>query len=141
MKILVPVDGSQNSFKALKYAVNLAKGLTAKSSIVVITVHDDSSFNYINQFVTYEDIKNFLIENSQKELKPAQKLLAKSDVAHSFIIEIGNVSDTILSVADKEKVGMIVIGSKGRSEVSDILLGSVAHRITHKAKQPVLVVK
>ena len=36
MKILVPVDGSQNSFKALKYAVNLAKGLTAKSSIVVI---------------------------------------------------------------------------------------------------------
>jgi nucleotide-binding universal stress UspA family protein len=141
MKILVPIDGSQNSLKALKYAVTLAKGLTAKSSIVVINVHDDSSFNYINQFVTYEDIKNNLIENSQKEMKPAQKLLAKSDITHSFIIEIGNVAETILSIADKEKVGMIVIGSKGRSELSDILLGSVAHRITHKAKQPVLVVK
>lgn len=135
------MDGSQNSLKALKYAINLVKGLTAKSSIVVINVHDDSSFNYVNQFVTYEDIKNFLIENSQKEMKSAQKLLAKSDVTHSFIIEIGNIAETILSTADKEKVGLIVIGSKGRSELSDILLGSVAHRITHKAKQPVLVVK
>ncbi len=141
MKILVPIDGSQNSLKALKYAINLAKGLTAKSSIVVITVHDDSSFNYIDQFVTYDDIKNILIENSQKEMKPAQKLLAKSDISHSFIIEIGNVPETILSIADKEKVGLIVIGSKGRSELSDMLLGSIAHRITHKAKQPVLVIK
>jgi nucleotide-binding universal stress UspA family protein len=53
-----------------------------------------------------------LIENSQTELKPAQKLLANTDIKHSFIIEIGNVAETIINIANKEKVSLIILGSK-----------------------------
>ena len=141
MKILVPVDGSKNSLKALKYAINLANSLNSSSTITVVSVHDDASFYYIDQFASYEEIRKILIENSQTELKPAQKLLANTDIKHSFIIEIGNVSETIINIANKEKVSLIVLGSRGKSEISDVLLGSVSNRVSHKAKQPVLIVK
>jgi nucleotide-binding universal stress UspA family protein len=141
MKILVPVDGSKNSLKAIQYAAKLAQDLRSKSSIVVISVHDDSSLSQVASYVGKKEVENYLIETSETQLKAAQKALAKSKVAHSFIIEIGHIAETILKVANKEKCDLIVMGSKGRSAIADLLLGSVAQRVTSKAKQPVVLVK
>jgi len=141
VKILVPVDGSKCSLKAVKYAAELATGLRSKSSILVINVHDDSALYQMGSYVDPTDIENYLIQTSQRELKGAQKILAKYKIPHNFIIEIGYVAETILQVANKEKCGMIIMGSKGRSGIADVLLGSVSQRVSSRAKQPVLLVK
>ena len=141
MKILVPVDGSKNSLKAVQYAAKLAQDLRSKSSIVVISVHDDSSLSQVASYVGKKEVENYLIETSETQLKAAQKALAKSKVTHSFIIEIGHIAETILKIANKEKCDLIVMGSKGRAAIADLLLGSVAQRVTSKAKQPVVLVK
>ena len=141
MKLLVPVDGSKPSLNAVKYAIQFAKNSRSKVSIVVVNVHDDTPLYQVGSYLGKDEIENYLINTSEKELKAAQKLLAKESIKHSFIIEIGHVAETILTIASKEKANLIVMGSKGRSGIADVLLGSVSQRISSKAKQPVLLVK
>jgi len=54
---------------------------------------------------------------------------------------VGHVSDTILAYINKSKPDMVVMGSKGRSGLMDVLLGSVAQRVASKSTVPVLLVK
>jgi nucleotide-binding universal stress UspA family protein len=56
-------------------------------------------------------------------------------------IKRGQISEEIIALANKDKVDMIVMGVKGRSGILDVLVGSVAQRVSSSAKQPVLLVK
>lgn len=56
-------------------------------------------------------------------------------------IRTGHVAQEIVDCANAGKFDMIVLGSKGRSAVADLLLGSVAQRVLASAKQPVVIVK
>jgi nucleotide-binding universal stress UspA family protein len=86
-------------------------------------------------------VSDYLRELSDKELKPAMKVLDASGIKHDMAIVVGNVSREIVSFADKGKYDMIVLGSKGRGAIADLLLGSVAQRVLAHASQPVLLVK
>ena len=148
MKILIPTDGSKSSLNAVKYAAKLASSLRTKNTITLINVHDEAGLLYADQFagvpnvtINLEEMHDYLLEMSRKELKSAQKILDKAGVKHDMIIGIGRVTDEILEVANKDKYDLIIMGSKGRSAFADILVGSVAQRVLHSAKQPVLLVK
>ena len=148
MKILIPTDGSKSSLNAVKYAAKLASSLRTKNTITLINVHDEAGLLYAAQFagvpnvsLNLEDMPDYLLEMSRKELKSAQKILDKANVKHDMIIGIGRVSDEIIEVANKDKYDLIIMGSKGRSAFADLLVGSVAQRVLHSAKQPVLLVK
>jgi nucleotide-binding universal stress UspA family protein len=148
MKILIPTDGSKSSLNAVKYAAKLASSLRTKNTITLINVHDEAGLLYADQFagvpnvtINLEDMHDYLLEMSRKELKSAQKILDKANVKHDMIIGIGRVTDEILAVANKDKYDLIIMGSKGRSAFADLLVGSVAQRVLHSAKQPVLLVK
>lgn len=56
-------------------------------------------------------------------------------------IKRGHISEEIIALANKDKVDLIVMGAKGRSGFIDMLMGSVAQRVSSSAKQPVLLVK
>lgn len=148
MKILIPTDGSKSSLNAVKYAAKLASSLRTKNTITLINVHDEAGLLYADQFagvpnvtVNIEEMHDYLLELSRKELKSAQTILDKAGVKHDMIIGIGRVTDEILGVANKDKYDLIIMGSKGRSAFADLLVGSVAQRVLHAAKQPVLLVK
>lgn len=148
MKILIPTDGSKSSLNAVKYAAKLASSLRTKNTITLINVHDEAGLLYADQFagvpnvtLNLEEMHDYLLEMSRKELKSAQKILDKANVKHDMIIGIGRVSDEIIEVANKDKYDLIIMGSKGRSAFADLLVGSVAQRVLHSAKQPVLLVK
>ena len=141
MKILVAVDGSSNSLRAVKYAIQLAEELRSKTSLTLINVHDDDPLNIVKRHVGSKAVKDYLIEMSQKELKPALRILDRSQVRHSCIIELGHIATMICKIAKREKVDLIIMGAKGRSSVPDIALGSVSQRVSVLARQPVLLVK
>jgi nucleotide-binding universal stress UspA family protein len=115
--------------------------MRSKSSVTLINVHDDFGLNHVKQFVSKSVVDDYLREISEKELKPAQKVLDAAGVKHNMIIKRGHVSQEILQTATKEKFDMIVMGAKGRGGVLDLLIGSVAQRVVSSAKQPVLLVK
>lgn len=142
MKILIATDGSKNSLRALKYAAGLVGQMNSKTaSLTVISVHDDAGLRHAKAFVGKEAVADYLRELSDKELKPAVKFLNDSGIKHDMIIRTGHVAEEITKEAGAGKFDMIVLGSKGRTSLADLLVGSVAQRVLATAKQPVLLVK
>lgn len=142
MKILVAIDGSKHALRAVKFAARLVRLLrSAAVGITLINVQDDAGLRHAKAFVGSAEVADYLRELSEKELKSAQKFLDVAGVKHDMEIRIGRVAREIVVCANAGKFDLIVLGSKGRGPVADILLGSVAQRVLAIAKQPVLLVK
>jgi nucleotide-binding universal stress UspA family protein len=142
MKILVASDGSKNALRAVKYGADLLKNTVDKTkSITLISVHDDAGLRHAKAFVGHEAVADYLRELSEKELKSAMKVLDDQGIKHDMVMLVGNASQEIVAQGQKGKYDMIVLGSKGRSAIADMLLGSVAQRVLTQAKQPVVLVK
>lgn len=141
MKILLPVDGSKSSLNAAKYVAKFAKNSRSPVSVTLVSVHDDVGLGHVKQFVAKNVIDDYLREVSEKELKAVQKVLDTARVKHNMAIKRGHIAEEIIALANKDKVDLIVMGTKGRGGFVDILIGSVAERVSSSAKQPVLLVK
>ena len=142
MQILVATDGSKYALRAVKFAIAQVKGSNLKTkSITVVSVHDDAGLRHAKSFVGSDAINDYLRELSDKELKPAIKALDDAGVKHNMVIATGHVAEEISKLAEKGKFDMVVLGSKGRSALADLLIGSVAQRVIAKVKQPVVLIK
>jgi len=141
MKILVAVDGSKAALQAVKYAVGLSAQLTEPAHVTLISAHDDSGLRHVRKHVPAGSIQDHLRELSEADLKAARKLLDKAGVAHDMVIKVGHVAEQIVKTANAGTFDLVVMGSKGRSGFSDLLLGSVAQRVASSATQPVVLVK
>lgn len=141
MKILVATDGSKPALNAVKYAIKLATALRSKDRITLLSVHDDTALRHAKKLLGKAQIADYLRELSEKEIKPAAKLLETSGVRHDMVISTGHIAEQIVKIAAADKYDLIVLGSKGRSAFADMLIGSVAQRVLATAKQPVVLVK
>jgi nucleotide-binding universal stress UspA family protein len=141
MKILVPTDGSASALKAARYAARLCQALREESSITLVSVHDDSALRYARHFVGKQAVGDYLRELSEHDLASARKALDKAGVKHDMVILTGHIAEEIARTAKRGKFDLIVLGSKGRSAIKDLLIGSVAQRVAGIAQAPVVLVK
>ena len=142
MKILVATDGSKSSMQAVKYAAKLLGMLQSGThSISLINVHDDIGLRHAKSFVGGAAVADYLRELGEKDVKPARKLLETANIPHDVIMRNGHTAQEIVDCAKDGKFDLIVMGSKGRGAMADLLLGSVAQRVLAAAKPPVLLVK
>lgn len=140
MKILVPVDGSKSALNAVKYAAKLSSNMRSADSITLMTVHDDHGLRHAKQLVGHAVVEDYLREISDKELKSALSVMKKTGIKYNTIMQTGPVASTISNVANKG-YDMVVMGTKGRSALADLLIGSVAQRVVATCKKPVVLVK
>jgi nucleotide-binding universal stress UspA family protein len=147
-KILVAIDGSENSMKAAVYAIDIAK--KDNSQLIALTVLDVSTPRRVSSyFITAPTYGLIELEEKRKEaqqwLDKFEKLAAKENNVKlkSEIIEdpISRVGSAIVDYAERENVDLIVIGSRGRTGFKKMLLGSVASDVVTYAHCPVMVVK
>jgi nucleotide-binding universal stress UspA family protein len=142
MKILAATDGSKHALRAVKQAAALlANNKDKTNSITLISVHDDAGLRHAQSFVGKAAITDYLREQSDKDLKSAMKVLNDAGIKHDQVILVGKPAAEIVAAAQKGKYDLVVLGSKGRNAVSDLLLGSVAQRVMSLSKQSVLLVK
>jgi nucleotide-binding universal stress UspA family protein len=142
MKILVATDGSKPAIHAVKYVVKLLRSLSSTSnSITLISVHDDVGLRHAKAFVGKDAVADYLRELSEKELKPARKLLDSAGIKHDMEVRTGHVAQEIVRCAKAGKFDLIALGAKGRGAIADLLLGSVAQRVLTMADMPVVLVK
>ncbi len=142
-KILVPVDGSDPSWKALEYAAEIGR----KFNSDLIIAHIIQPF-YNAGFLAIPIDSNFLATQVADMNKNAEKILrAASEKVGNFPgkidikIENGHPSERILSLAKEHHCDTIVIGSRGLSGIAEFVLGSVSSNIAQYAKVPVFIVK
>ena len=138
-KIMVPVDFSKCSVKALDYAASLAKKINGR----IILIHADQT-SFIPSEAPYEFIARQIKEEEQNSIhklkKLAEKVTLQNKVKCSFFCKQGSSVDAILECAETEKPDWIVMGTKGASGISEIVLGSNTAKVIAKTAYPVIAV-
>jgi nucleotide-binding universal stress UspA family protein len=146
-KIVVPIDGSKNSMEAADYAVKMAQKYGSEVAVVHI-VNLDQNLQLLGIYrLSYPDPIKKKVEEARAEaqkwfteiirIAEQRRVRIKSDVIDSPM----SVVAALVNYADQEKADLIVIGTRGRSGISKMLLGSVALGVVTYAPCPVVVVK
>jgi nucleotide-binding universal stress UspA family protein len=141
MKILVASDGSKNALRAIRYAAKLDKMLKERGKITLISVHDGTGLRHAQRFVGKKAVDDYLRELSDADLAEGRAVLDKAGVNHDMIIRFGHVAAEIIAAARKGQFDLVVLGSKGRSALKDLMIGSVATRVSAGCPVPVLIIK
>jgi nucleotide-binding universal stress UspA family protein len=136
--ILVAVDGSPNSLKGVKEASRLAKALNARLELAYVLPPI-----LLAESVYAETIKKIDAANREEADKifKASRAAVEAGVDSSAVMLNGAPAEALADLAQAERVWGVVIGAKGHSAVSRMLLGSVTDRLVHICHKPVLVVR
>ncbi|MBI2608985.1 MAG: universal stress protein [Deltaproteobacteria bacterium] len=144
--ILVAIDFSSNSHKALKSAELLGKKLNA--ALHLIHVAETGEQFVASPVFMYSDtdyVEDFLKKYTKNLNKKMEKLVQKTKKETKLQINgrvlDGKAHEMILKEAKKVKADMIVMGTHGHSGLDHLLMGSTAERVLRKATCPVLTVK
>jgi nucleotide-binding universal stress UspA family protein len=137
MKILLPVDGSANSTRAVRY---LARHWPAGGAAVTLLNVDAPLRGSIAGRLDAASVARFHEDNWNAALKPARRALAKAGHVHDEATRIGDPGTEIIELARRGRHDLIVMGSHGRSVLKSLFLGSVVVRVLSGSKVPVLVV-
>ncbi len=142
-KILCPLDFSENSLEALKYAAHTA--LREDATLYLIHIVDSRVYDYGGPI--YEPV----IPAMKSKIDPASKDRLRDKLLEKvpkeiqdrveLVISFGVPFVEIIRAARDYDVDLIVMGTQGRTGVSHMLIGSVAERVVRKAPCPVLTVK
>ncbi len=136
-KILIAVDGSEHSKRAVEYAIELLKMLQAD----IILIHCHRTYPTLLGEPYLQQAINKINQEAETLVKPFRELFQKANIAITERIMEGRAGEVIVAVADTEKADLIIMGSRGLSDLEGLIVGSVTHRVLHAASCPVLVVR
>ena len=137
--ILVPIDGSDNSYRALDAALLLSEKLG--SNITVVHVMEEIPITHIGS----EKMLNELLEAYKKEnqdilLKCTEIANQKGLTIKTFLLQ-GNAATAILDYNKKEKFDLVIMGSRGLGKFKELILGSVSSKIVHHSPCAILLIR
>lgn len=138
--ILLPVDGSENSVRAVKRAIELAKE-TGDAKLLLVTAFPPIVSGNVKRFFSAEEIQSYYQEEGQKALAPAKAALDAAGLAYEDEVLVGPVAQSIADYAKKNQVDTIIMGTRGLGTVTGMLLGSVTTKVLSLVDIPVLLVK
>ena len=145
-KILLPLDGSDQAFKALDFASDLAEKYGAALLVLyVVTKHELPES--VRQFAQVEHIEgplNWIYDEvvAKNVLVEAQDRAQRKGVTSiETLIYDGNPAKLIVEVAGSKNADLIVMGTRGLSDIKGLFMGSVAHKVNQMASCTVVTVK
>lgn len=134
-RILLAVDGSEHSAKAIPVAGDLARRYGGEVIVLHVREHELGFAGDIDVETPQEALD--LVDDVLRTLKD-QDTNVRGEVVR---VPLGQTPRAILDAAKDEGVGLIVMGTRGLSDWGRLLMGSVAHKVVHLAEVPVLVVR
>jgi nucleotide-binding universal stress UspA family protein len=141
-KILVCLDGSEFSERAMHQAIDLIKCFNAKLLAVHVIPRQTYAFAASEAgLAAVAVISKDLRSEGEKILKHARELADQVGISINTQLVEGIPAEQILGLAEREKVDLIVLGSRGLTAVKAFFLGSISDSVSHHAKCPVLIVK
>ena len=139
-KILVPVDGSPASLRAIDFAIEMVSQ-SPGTSLVLLHVVNIPAIELAGGEKATEWLQEAASHASTKALKDAIGKCEGASVAFKTLTRTGQTAQTIALVAHKEDVKHIVMGTRGLGSIKGLLLGSVATQVVHLAEVPITLIK
>jgi len=139
-RILVPVDGSDDSLQAVRAAICQAKSPSG-AKIHLLNVQPRVFSEETLNFMPVEKIDIYYYDRGGKALAPAEKLLLEAGVPFVSHRLVGPVAETILAKQRDLGCDSIVMSTQGHGRIVGALLGSISARVLHLAQVPVTLVK
>ncbi len=147
-KILVPVDGSEQSMKGLKYAIQWAKDIKGRLTLLHVIdikllegplLRDVSSILGVTPWTNYQNqIRSVLEERGKQILTTCEAESLKNEIPCETILKTGIISRTILE--QSELCDIIIIGKSGEhSRWSEGFLGGTTQAVIRRSKRPVII--
>jgi nucleotide-binding universal stress UspA family protein len=141
MKILVAIDGSKDAGKGAELALDIAKSQGAEVWLLaIIPVYPGIDLEITAR--ARDSLQNKLSSQAESELAKAKGLFqAGGIIPKAMTVESGAIADEIVTIAEQEKMDLIVIGSRGLGATGRFSLGGTAMKIIAQAPCSVLVAK
>lgn len=140
-KVLIAVDGSENANRAVDHVLQLAQNSREPLEVHVLNVQPPVTFGDVKKFVSQEALNAYYHDEGTRTLEAARKRLDKSAIVHTYHIGVGPVAETIVNYAREHGCAQIIMGTRGLSPISSLLVGSVATKILHLTDMPVTYIK
>jgi nucleotide-binding universal stress UspA family protein len=153
-KVLVAIDGSTSSMRAIDYAISIA--MKNNSQLIILYVIDFYKYSHLSSSIILAP--TFGSEKYLEEKSEAEKLMNK--IKENFELKIRDnakseptelkteivegaksVATTIMEYAESKDVDLIIVGNRGRTGFKKLLLGSVSSNIIKNAQCAVLVIR
>ena len=135
-KILVPLDGSKYSEKALLNACKIVNAFNSEL-VLVYVVEKSLPINLLDRKEYLKMLRKF----GKKTLEKANTLLLKKNITAKTLLKEGNIASEIEKIAKNEKCDLIVVGNKGLGSIARFLLGSVSNKLAQNSTCSVLIIK
>lgn len=140
-KILVPVDGSENSAKAIEKAKSLAE--LYDSQVTLLYIINDTMIS--NPYVVRNDYKaelsTVLSQQGDNILRSSLELFGPNSMRVNTVMKYGDPGNSIISYAEENDFDLVIMGSRGLNAISRIMLGSVSLKVLNHINISVLIVK
>jgi nucleotide-binding universal stress UspA family protein len=140
-KILVAVDGSELSDRALDHATGLARAMPDTRLHVVSVLPPVRVYGEVEVYAGETQMHELAARQAMQSLASAREKLAAAGVEAEFEELEGDPAETIARRAAELGCDSIVMGTHGRGRVTHLVLGSVAQRVVHLASVPVTLVR
>ena len=141
LKVLLPVDGSEASVRATEALIRMLPWYRERPAIEVLAVHlPVPRLPNMNVVVSEEAIERYYAEETEAMIAPSRKTLDAAGVTYTVQKLIGPVAESIVDHAKHIGADMIVMGTRGMTALSNMVMGSVATRVLHLARLPVVLI-
>ena len=138
-KIVVGVDGSINSMRALQQAIDLSRQFSSELTVVFVVHIPITSYSY--DVLGSLEVFNKLEDEGKQSLAKCSSMASAAGITVKTVLLSGDPAQGILDTASKEGADLVIVGSRGTGTLERLLMGSVSERVVRFSKSPVLVVK
>lgn len=141
MKILLAVDGSSYTAKAVNYIASHLDWFQGNRELHLFHVKAPIPLGHARAAAGPEAVESYYREEATAALAPAEELLVKRDIPYQSSYKVGDVAEEIQAYVRQHNIDMIVMGSHGHGALKNLVMGSVATKVLAITDVPVLIVR
>jgi len=144
MKVLVPVDGSESSNRAVDHLIKKLGWFKSKDGVEIHLLNVQHEVPYgrrVSSVIGHDKLAEYHKEEGMAALKSEMQKLDAAQARYQYHIAVGDAADVICRYAKEKGMDQIIMGTRGMGSVSNLVLGSVATKVIHLSTVPVLLVK
>ena len=138
--IMVAIDGSDQSMRAANVGAAIARQSGAKLHLVTVVRPPEGWWGIVGSPPPAETLGNALSDAQRAVIEKTIDALDLADIEYETFEEVGDPANELAASAESHNVDLLVIGQRGAGVVERLMVGSVADRLVHISRTPIMVI-